>query len=172
MTEKVILDATCGSRMMWFDRYCDHALYMDKRVVDNETIWTSKDGKNVRTLTVDPDVVADFTDMPFEDETFYLVVFDPPHLRSISETAWLAKKYGRLFGGWENVIHDGFKECMRVLKPYGTLVFKWNENDIPIREVIDAIGDEPLFGTRTGKRGFTHWCVYMKFPKDGGVLNG
>lgn len=40
-----------------------------------------------RRLTVDPDVVADFTKMPFDDESFYLVVFDPPHLRQAGETS-------------------------------------------------------------------------------------
>lgn len=49
-----------------------------------------------RRLTVDPDVVADFTKMPFDDESFYLVVFDPPHLRQAGETSWLVKKYGKL----------------------------------------------------------------------------
>ena len=43
-----------------------------------------------------PDVVGDFRDMPFEDETFRLVVFDPPHLLHAGDDSWLAKKYGVL----------------------------------------------------------------------------
>ena len=65
------------------------------------------------------------------------------------------------------MIRDGFSECLRVLKPYGTLVFKWSEVQIPVRQVIEAIGAEPLFGNRSGKRGNTHWMVFMKFPQEG-----
>ena len=35
-----------------------------------------------RKLIVDPDKICDVTALPFPDESFYLVVFDPPHLRS------------------------------------------------------------------------------------------
>ena len=31
---------------------------------------------------------------PFEDATFSLVLFDPPHLKHLGDSAWLAKKYG------------------------------------------------------------------------------
>jgi len=31
--------------------------------------------------------------MPFADESFYMVVFDPPHLVRAGENQWLAKKY-------------------------------------------------------------------------------
>ena len=30
-TDKKILDACCGSRMMWFDKCCSEALFMDIR---------------------------------------------------------------------------------------------------------------------------------------------
>lgn len=70
---KQILDACCGSRMFWFDKENEKTLYMDKR---KEKF--SIHGKHVN---VDPDVIADFRDMPFEDNSFYLVVYDPPHLK-------------------------------------------------------------------------------------------
>ena len=75
-------------------------------------------------------------------------------------------KYGKLPEDWPNLIHDGFWECMRVLKPHGTLVFKWSEIDIPTRMVIDAIGCEPLFGHRSGKAMKTHWLCFMKGVND------
>lgn len=68
---------------------------------------------------------------------------------------------------WPAMIHDGFAECMRVLKPHGTLVFKWSEVQIPTRDVINAIGVEPLFGHRSGKAMKTHWLCYMKVPTEG-----
>lgn len=47
---------------------------------------------NKRKLEINPDVVCDFTDLPFEDASFSLVVFDPPHLTGAKETSWLVKK--------------------------------------------------------------------------------
>lgn len=167
MTIKPILDATCGSRMIWFDKKNPGVLYVDRREVDDKAIWKSGNGKSVRYLSVHPDVIADFTDMPFEDNSFYHVVFDPPHLTSIGDSAWMTKKYGKLPKyGWENIVHDGFWECMRVLKPYGTLIFKWNEFDIPVKDVIKAIGCDPLYGNRSGKKSKTHWMSFVKCVSD------
>lgn len=160
---KPILDATCGSRTIWFDKDCPHTLFMDCREEHDTAIWKSTKNDSVRTLSVEPDVIADFTDMPFEDNTFNLVVFDPPHLLHVGDSAWMKKKYGKLPADWKPVIHDGFWECMRVLRPYGTLIFKWSEIDIATREVINAIGTEPLFGHRSGKKMGTHWLCFMKF---------
>ena len=152
---KPILDACCGSRMCWFDKNNCMATFMDIR----EEECTLCDG---RTLQVKPDIVADFRNMPFADNSFYLVLFDPPHLNHLGESSWLAKKYGRLLPSWKDDIRQGFNECMRVLKPYGTLVFKWNEQQIPTSTVIDIIGQKPLFGHYSGRGGKTIWMCFMK----------
>lgn len=158
-----VLDATCGSRMTWFDKDDERVLFVDRRELDNEPIWTSGDGEKTRYITISPDVIADFTDMPFPDDTFYHVFFDPPHMVSLGANSWMAKKYGRLDETtWQYTLRAGFDECMRVLKPNGTLVFKWNEYDIPVKDVIDAIGHKPLYGNRSGKLGKTHWMVFIK----------
>lgn len=147
-----ILDACCGSRMFWFDRHHQDALYMDNRQLSD----TLCDG---RKLEVRPDLIADFRNIPFEDNTFYLVVFDPPHLLKVGDDAWMAKKYGKLESTWQDDLKQGFNECMRVLKPNGTLIFKWNEDQIKLREILDVIEFEPLFGDRRSK---THWLTFMK----------
>lgn len=110
-------------------------------------------------IDVDPDVVGDFRNMPFEDDTFDMVVFDPPHLIHAGDNSWLAKKYGKLDELWPEDIRQGFAECMRVLKPNGSLIFKWNEDQISLQEVLAAIGEQPLFGNKRSK---THWLVFMK----------
>ena len=152
MASTKILDACCGSRMFWFDKHHPDVLYMDNRQVSDILC----DG---RKLEVSPDLVADFRNMPFDDNTFYLVVFDPPHLLKVGAKSWLAKKYGTLGEDWQNDIAQGFSECMRVLKPNGTLIFKWNEDQVKLSEVIKVIGQEPLFGNKRNK---THWLVFMK----------
>lgn len=157
-----ILDATCGSRTIWFTKDKPNCLYIDKRVEHGTRIWKSTKNDSERRIDVEPDIVDDFTQLPFPDESFYLVVFDPPHLVKIGENAWLKKKYGKLPENWKPLIRDGFKECMRVLKPNGVLIFKWCETDIATREIINVCGEEPLFGHRSGKQAKTHWLCFMK----------
>jgi len=55
---------------------------------------------------------------------------------------------------------------MRVLKPNGTLIFKWAETSIPTRKIIDSFGVEPLFGHRSGKKLGTNWLCFMKLESD------
>lgn len=159
---KRILDACCGSRMFWFDKKNPDVEFVDCREFEDAQIWKSGDGKAIRYCSVKPDTVADFTDLPFEDETFYLVVFDPPHLVHVGKNSWLAKKYGRLTGNWREMLRKGFSECLRVLKSNGTLVFKWSETDISVKETLNIIGHTPLFGHKSGKQAKTHWMCFMK----------
>ena len=148
-----ILDACCGSRMFWFDKENPHVTFMDCREEYEEL-----DSGHV--INIKPDIVGDFRDMPFEDNAYDLVVFDPPHLLRAGDNSWLAKKYGKLNPeAWETDIHLGFVECMRVLKPTGTLVFKWNEDQIKLSEILSLINHKPLFGNKRAK---THWLVFMK----------
>lgn len=163
--DKKILDVTCGGRSIWFDKNHPAAVYCDKRQESYKNVWKSNGGQSGRKCVVAPDVVCDFTDLPFEDNSFSLVVFDPPHLTGAKETAWLVKKYGKLDDNWPQMLHDGFKECMRVLKPDGVLIFKWSEYDIPAADVWKAIGEKPLFGHHSGKKSNTFWACFMKLEE-------
>lgn len=155
------LDVCCGSRMFWFDKADSRALFVDKRRETHLAKDCSvKSGE--RQITVDPDVVADFTALPFASDSFHLVVFDPPHIQRNGDTSWLLKKYGVLRGDWRNELRAGFAECFRVLKPFGTLIFKWNEIEVPLREILSLTSERPLFGHRTGKAAKTHWVAFLK----------
>ena len=115
-----------------------------------------------RNLEVHPDVVGDFRNIPFEDATFRLVVFDPPHLVRLGANSYTAHKYGKLFPSWETDLKQGFNECMRVLKPEGVLIFKWNETQIPVSHIIETFGVNPLFGHKSGKNSKTQWMCFLK----------
>lgn len=171
MSKKEILDVTCGSRSIWFNKNHPLAIYCDKRKEEFEGDFGNdlrKDGtKKHRKLSIDPDVKCDFTDLPFDDNSFSLVVFDPPHIKGLEENSWTKKAYGTLGEDWEKMLHDGFAECMRVLKPNGVLVFKWSETQIPTPKVIKALGQQPLFGHHSGKKMNTNWLCFMK-----GAANG
>lgn len=147
-----ILDACCGSKMFWFDKERKDTVYMDKRTLDT----TLCDG---RKLIVSPDILADFRSIPFDDETFHLVIFDPPHLLKVGDTSFLKLKYGRLDTSWKEDIKQGLAECWRVLKRNGTMIFKWNEEQITLPMVKTLLPCEPLIVQRRGK---TIWLVFFK----------
>jgi len=160
---KRVLDPCCGSRMMWFDRGHPDVLFGDQRR-ETLTVTDRSHGRadGTRTLTVDPDMLMDFRALPFEDETFHLVAFDPPHLVRAGPRSWLAAKYGKLGQDWRDDLRQGFAECFRVLRPHGTLVFKWNETQVKLREVLELTPHRPLFGNTSGKKAGTHWLVFMR----------
>lgn len=155
-----VLDACCGTRAFWFDRQDPRALYIDKRqetvAVDVGTPGTI--GRSP--IVVAPNVVADFSAMPFADESFQLVVFDPPHVQRQEARGAVTRRYGCLNGDWREMLRKGFAECFRVLKPHGVLVFKWGESQFKVAEILRLTPERPLFGHKTSKT--THWSVFMK----------
>lgn len=170
---KPILDACCGGKMFYFDHEDPRVLFQDIRYCE----MTLCDGRQFK---IHPDVVADFTKMPYPDNSFKMVVFDPPHLlRNVGKskigdiygslnpknqvTGYQMAKYGALGNAdWRETIHDGFKECFRVLVPGGFLIFKWNETDIKVSEILKLTPEKPVFGHISGKRANTHWICFMK----------
>lgn len=167
MSAPIILDACCGSRMMWFDRANKRAVFGDRRA-EILTVPDRSHGKadGVRAVVIQPDAQFDFRALPFPDHAFKLVAFDPPHLVRAGTRSWLAAKYGKLSADWREDLRQGFAECFRVLQPEGTLVFKWNETQVPLREVLALTPYAPLFGNTTGRRDRTHWLVFMKPPAE------
>lgn len=159
-----VLDACCGPRLFWFDRKDARALFIDNRC-ETHPIDVGTPGTIGRSpIVVNPDQLADFTNMPFPDKSFHLVVFDPPHVQREEARGILTRKYGVLNGDWREMLRAGFAECFRVLKPHGTLVFKWAESQFKIAEILALTPEKPLFGHHTGKT--THWAVFMKDASD------
>lgn len=150
-----VLDATCGSRMMWFDQENHEAIYVDSRCETHILC----DG---RSLNIAPDIQMDFRKLDFADDTFNLIVFDPPHLIYAGEKSWLKLKYGKLELDWRQDLKAGFAECFRVLKRDGVLIFKWNEGQIKSKEILALTQYRPLFGHPTGRKNLTHWFTFIK----------
>lgn len=149
-----VLDPCCSSRMFWFDKQDKRAIFCDKRK-ENHVLC---DG---RTITISPDTIADFRKLPFSDNKFAIVVFDPPHLVNLGDKSWTIKKYGSLSKNtWQVDLSLGFNECWRVLRPLGTLIFKWSEEQISLKEVLKCFEEKPLFGHNTRKN--TFWLCFLK----------
>ena len=149
--------------MFWFDRRQPDTVFGDVRselIVVTDRSHDAVDG--TRTLSIDPDVLMDFRELPYPDGSFKLVVFDPPHLVRAGPRSWLAAKYGKLGTDWRNDIAKGFAECFRVLEDYGVLIFKWNETQVKVADILALVERPPLFGHKSGKRADTHWLCFMK----------
>lgn len=73
----------------------------------------------------------------------------------------------QLGSDWRETLARGFAECFRVLEPFGILIFKWNENDIPVSDVLALTPELPIFGHLSGKRSNTHWICFMKNENKG-----
>lgn len=157
---KKILDVCCGGRSFWFDKKNPDVLFVDKRVMKPTLIGS---GKNARVRRCLPDKVMDFRSLGLPNDTYSLVVFDPPHLKTLGKGSYTAAMYGVLDKDtWEEDIRKGFAECFRVLKPDGTLIFKWCEYEIPLKKILSLTPHAPLFGHPSGKQQKTHWVCFMK----------
>lgn len=148
--------------MFWFDRGHPNAVFGDTRSESIIVTDRTHDQDGTRTLNIAPDMLMDFRDLPYPDGSFKLVVFDPPHLVRAGPRSWLAAKYGKLGADWREDIRKGFAECFRVLEPHGVLIFKWNETQIKVSEILALTERAPLFGHKSGKRANTHWMCFMK----------
>jgi len=153
-----ILDACCGGRMWWWDKDHPLAVYMDKREAPT--------GSSPRrpNWSCQPSLLADFKEMPFKDESFQLVLFDPPHVvRDKESFSEVTLRYGTLTKDNEQEeIGLGFAECWRVLAPGGTLVFKWAGS---LERVEPHFPCDPIVGTRGAPRGSllgTRWFIFYK----------
>ncbi|TLD83932.1 SAM-dependent methyltransferase [Helicobacter sp. MIT 11-5569] len=134
---KNILDVCCGFKQFYADKNNPNVLFCDLRA------------------EVNPNLILDFTNkLPFEDESFYLVIFDPPHIAPNrgSEKSIMVQNMGSLA--------KGFNECMRVLKPNGTLIFKWSEAHISLKSILECFDKEPLLMQKSSRT--SHFCVFYK----------
>ena len=85
----------------------------------------------------------------------------PPHLKWAGPNSIMKAQYGQLYKHtWKEDLAKGFEECMRVLRVGGTLIFKWSDCQVNVKEILNAIPFNPLFGQR---RGTTHWMTFVKF---------
>jgi len=155
---KTIVDVCCGGKMFYFNKEDERVLFLDNRLAE-------KGHNEYRpNHSVEPDMIMDFTNLQFKDESFRTVIFDPPHMKGNPELN-ISKLYGYLDDNWDIMIKKGFEECFRVLEKNGILIFKWNETSIPISKVLPLIPKEqfpPLLGNKAGTKLKTHWLIFSK----------
>ena len=152
-------------RSFYFDKTDDRVIFGDIR--EDETHLLT----NGQTIKIKPDQVMDFRAIPYKDESFQCVIFDPPHRIKLTSESDFIKKYGQLDKEtWRKDISQGFKECFRVLKTNGTLIFKWSEVSVSLKDILALTDQKPVLGHPSGRRMGTHWVLFMKSdtPSDQG----
>jgi hypothetical protein len=160
LSYKIILDPASSMRSFYFDKKDDRVLFGDIREKETHLLT------NGQTIHIQPDEVMDFRAIPYPDQSFQCVVFDPPHRIKLTTESDFIKKYGQLNKEtWQDDLTQGFAECFRVLKTNGTLIFKWSEVSIPLKEILLLTPEKPVLGHPSGKRMGTHWVLFMKTTK-------
>lgn len=169
----LILDATSSFRMMWQNKSHKNTIYMDirsdKKIREDWDAFRKQEARGHRKdLSFSKlNVQADFTHLPFKDNSFLHIAFDPPQLIKLGRTSIYFKKFGALEADtWQFTLKQAAKELWRVLKPGGTLNVKWNDRDIPTAKVLKLFPVEPLYGQKSshGATSNTFWFSFVKLP--------
>lgn len=173
---KLILDACASHRRMWFSKNQANTVYLDirddEKLNEDHLAFEKQRGRIGKPWTPkNPTLKGDFRKLNFPDKTFKLIVFDPPHLQYLGETSIYKKKFGKLCAEtWPDDIKQGSRELWRILDDNGVLIFKWNNHDIPFKDVLALFPAKPLFGQITaGKHNhgaYTCWFTFMKITKE------
>ena len=146
MSTSRILDMTAGRRAIWFSP--GSGVFVDKRA------------------EMRPDVVANWTALPFKSGWFDLVVFDPPH--GNMSASHFAERYGHVTVAQLMAdILAGAREARRVTRARGLMALKWATHDVGLHRVLNHLpGWEPLFGhkigVRTRHKSDVFWCLLRR----------
>ena len=161
-----ILDASASNRSMWYQKNNPFTVFIDRRCGKEYMVSENSKFKNNRAVYLFPNVQAVWQHLPFVDQSFDLVVFDPPRLFKDQgkKLSLMSKKYGVFYNhSWKQELSEGIIELFRVIKPQGMFILKWNEIDKPVNEVLKLFPYSPLFGSRVGQKNNTHWITFMKY---------
>jgi len=152
----MMLDATAGNRMMWKHKNPPDTIFLDKEV----------------RLRIPPDIFAVWENLPFRNDVFNCVIFDPPHSvkRGVNSYFNEDPKGGRWYGAFRNKMHfltsmvKASSEFLRVSK---RLCFKWYEGDLSLWNVLPLFsGWKKIFESYTTGRGIgrkrTYWVTFIR----------
>jgi len=161
-----ILDATASNRSIWYQKNNPFTIFLDKRCGKEYTQTTESNFDNKRIIRIFPNVRGIWQHLPFKENSFDMIVFDPPHLFKDEgkKLSLMSIRYGIFYNhSWKQELTSGLNELFRVLKPLGIFILKWNETDVAIEEVLKLFPYKPLFGSRVGQKNQTHWITFIKY---------
>ena len=132
---------------MWFNKTDTDTIYIDKR-------------KEVK-----PDIQYTWQNLPFKNDFFNLIIFDPPH-DTTGPKGIFREKYGTINLKTFNIdYYQAFKELFRILKPSGFLILKWADRCRSLNQILAlAEPQKPLIKNCVGtaSKGSTFWIIFRK----------
>ena len=161
----MILDATAGNRAMWKNKNPPNVIFMDKEIG----------------LAIPPNVFAIWQNLPFRDDVFETILFDPPHDRfspssvHMNPQGWHNPRVegGRKIGGtfWGSLSSSWAGEFIRASKEFHRiairLCFKWNDSRYPLERPLSFFEEwipiqikEHFSKRRRGKTN-TYWVTMI-----------
>lgn len=157
---KPVLDATAGNRMMWGNRKTPtNVVFMDKEIG----------------LRIPPDIFAVWEKLPFRDNVFFNVIYDPPHMRHGKNSRYRDPKGATSHGTWWGIVENKKQLLKSMLlaqiefaRVSDRLHLKWNETHYDLFVVLKCFVDwvfvrkwEYKSQRRTGKSK-TWWIAFIR----------
>lgn len=135
----MILDVTVGARKIyrgWDKKLNDPLIGIDVRKGDFSVPKLKSQWAEIK-IVIEPTVLADMKHLPFQDNVFEAIIFDPPHM-DVGLDTWLGKKWG----SWNQnetiqTLRQVNCEFFRVLKKLGGfLILKVMPRQFPLYETL------------------------------------
>ena len=140
----MILDVTAGNRHLWKNKNPDQVIFLDEEI----------------RLRIPPHIFSVWRYLPFRDNSFDCIIFDPPHVFSLTSQFNKdpkAKPHGqKKIPGWYGAFKsriDALTQIFHAQKEFSRVAprmcFKWNEASLSLWNVIGL---------------FDCWKVQFKVP--------
>jgi hypothetical protein len=170
----MILDATAGNRSIYQYKNSENIIFIDME----KQLWTK------------PTMFADSRKLPFNNDVFHTIIFDPPHdwggdQFNFKEGEWLktrqwckSKPFQSTYYGWDKYkhkaeiikyIYESQKEFARVAKDTGLLLIKWCEVRRSIKRLLTTLTEWRLLieipthdPNHTFGQAQTYWLIMEK----------
>ena len=126
--DATILDVTAGNRMMWKVKDNPCVVFLDKEPA----------------LAIPPDVLATWDRLPFPDNYFSVIVFDPPHLiRSNPPPYFTNPKEKYNWYGWFKTRREMVVSIIGADKEFARVapmvLLKWYEDEVPVDNIVGLL---------------------------------
>lgn len=161
----MILDATAGNRHIWGkNKYPEGVVFFDKET----------------NLKIPADVIGTWDNLPFPDNSFDCIIFDPPHISHISEKSIhftpdesRGASWWGYFNGKPHMLTTIYKAQREFARVSSRLCLKWNDNEKSIDSILSLFSEwKPIWIQPYNKNNYaskdkttTYWVKMVRKEK-------